>query len=358
MTLPTSLTRLLDLSLPIIQGPMAGGVSTPALVAAVSAGGGLGSLGAAYLTPEQVVAAARAVRQATDRPFAINLFCPQPAPAQPDEAALQRALAAVGSAHRRLGLPAPVPPQPVPEPFEAQFAAVLESGARVFSFTFGIAPATAIEAAHRRGMKVIGTASTVAEALALEHAGVDAVVALGSESGGHRATFQGAFEDALIGSIALVPQMVDAVKIPVIASGGIMDGRGLAAALCLGAAGVQMGTAFLTTKESGAPQPHKAAVLAAREDQTRLTRAFSGRPARGVVNTFMEQAADVALDFPLQNTLTRGMRNAAAQQGRAEYLSLWSGQAPRLARAEGAVTVLERTAREARQLLGRLAAPG
>jgi nitronate monooxygenase len=171
--------------------------------------------------------------------------------------------------------------------FDAQLEAALDTGASVFSFTFGIFPPSAIGAIKSRGLFLMGTATTVDEALALERSGVDAVVTQGSEAGGHRGTFLSDFEAGMVGTISLVPQVVDAVSIPVIASGGIMDGRGIAAALALGATAVQMGTAFLTCDESGVPDVYREAILSARENGTRLTRAFSGRPARGIVNRFM-----------------------------------------------------------------------
>jgi nitronate monooxygenase len=180
---------------------------------------------------------------------------------------------------------------------------------------------------------------------------VDAVVAQGSEAGGHRGTFQGDFASGMVGGISLVPQMVDAVRIPVIASGGIMDGRGIVAALALGASAVQMGTAFLTCEEAGIPDAYKEAILTAHEDQTRITRAFSGRPARGIVNRFMvevefNQSDDAILPFPLQNSLTRPLRMEAAKQGRSEFLSLWSGQGVRLARRQPAAELVARLAKE------------
>jgi nitronate monooxygenase len=186
--------------------------------------------------------------------------------------------------------------------FQEQLDAVFETDASAFSFTFGSLPADAIAAIKNHGVSVFGTATTVSEAIALEKTGVDGIVAQGSDAGGHRGTFQGEFSAAMIGTMALVPQIVDAVNIPVIASGGIMDGRGIVAAL--GAAAVQMGTAFLTCHEAGVPAAYKEAILTAREDQTRVTRAFSGRPARGIVNRFMreiesENGEDAILPFPL-----------------------------------------------------------
>src|SRR5437764_11241826 len=207
----------------------------------------------------------------------------------------------------------------------------------------------AVAAIKRRNMFLIGTATTVEEALQLEKSGVDAVVTQGSEAGGHRGTFVGDFAQGMIGTISLVPQVIDAVRVPIIASGGIMDGRGIVAALALGAQAVQMGTAFLTCHESGISEAYKEAILNAHEDQTRLTRAFSGRPARGIVNRFMTEVESAEgggaiLPFPLQNALKRPLRSAAAKQGRAEMLSLWAGQGVRLARRQTAAQLVERLA--------------
>jgi nitronate monooxygenase len=350
----TALMRRLGLAHPVIQAPLAGGGDTPAMVAAVSAAGGIGFIGAAYLTPTQIVEAAGAVRQRTDRPFGINLFAPVPVPAAPVNPAA--AVARVAPYYVELGLPPPVAPAAGGFALADQLTAALDSGAAAFSFTFGIMPADAITAAKSRGMAVLGTATTVAEAVALERAGVDAVVAQGSEAGGHRGSFAVDFEVGMIGTMALVPQAVDAVSVPVVASGGIMDGRGIAAALALGADAVQMGTAFLTCAEAGIPEAYKQAILDAREDGTRLTRAFSGRPARGIVNRFLgeiERAGDI-LPFPLQNALTRPLRAAAAKQGRAEFLSLWAGQGLRLARRQTAAELIQRLARETAEAIGRL----
>ena len=347
MSRATILTGRLGLRHPVIQAPLAGGGDTPALVAAVAEAGALGFIGASYLTPGQIVEAARAVRARTTRPFGINLFAPLPAPEPPREPG--RALDRLEPFYAELALPRPELPTLATDPFGEQLAAALESGAAAFSFTFGLLPAAALAAIRARGMLVIGTATTVGEAVSLETAGVDAIVTQGSEAGGHRGTFAGTFEAGLVGTMALVPQVVDAVKVPVIASGGIMDGRGIAAALALGASAVQMGTAFLTCHEAGIPDAYKEAILRAHEDETRLTRAFSGRPARGIVNRFMteiDRTPESILPFPLQNALTRPLRSAAARQGRAELLSLWAGQAVRLARRQSAADLIARLALE------------
>jgi len=361
MSFQTVLTRRLKLAHPILQAPLAGGGDTPALVAAVGAAGGLGFIGAAYLTPQQIVDASRAVRARTARPFGISLFAPISMPEAPQDP--QPALERVAPFYAELGLPPPAVPVAAADSFGEQLAAALDSGASVFSFTLGVLPANAIDAIKGRGMFLIGTATTVEEAVELEQAGVDAVVMQGSEAGGHRGTFARDFESSMVGTIALVPQVIDAVKVPVIASGGIMDGRGIAAALALGAGAVQMGTAFLTCDEAGIPEAYKEAILAAREHETRLTRAFSGRPARGIVNRFMTEveragAAGAILPFPLQNALTRPLRSAAAKQGRAEFLSLWAGQGVRMARREPAASLVKRLADETDAVLNRLAASG
>ncbi|MFP5512291.1 MAG: NAD(P)H-dependent flavin oxidoreductase [Alphaproteobacteria bacterium] len=328
-----SLERL-GLRSPVIQAPMAGGGDTAALVAAVNQAGGLGFVGAAYLTDAQIAERALDIRSRTALPFGINLFAPTPAPGPAPMMA--DALSRVAPFHAELGLPEAEEPYFAGDGFDRQFAALLDSGAAYYSVTFGLPPAESVAAAKARGMRVLGTATTVAEAVALEQAGVDAVIAQGSEAGGHRGSFIGDPAANLVGTMALVPQMADAVGIPVIASGGIMDGRGIAAALALGATAVQLGTVFLTSDEAGIPEAHKTVILTAREDQTRLTRAFSGRPARGIVNRFMEAvedpaAPDAVLPFPLQNALTRPLRTAAGKAGRAEFLSLWAGQGLRLA---------------------------
>jgi nitronate monooxygenase len=343
MNFRTGLARRLGVRYPVIQAPMAGGAATPDLVAAVGEAGGFGFFGAAYSSPGQIAELGAELRARSSRPFGVNLFAPTPEPGEVD---LSPMLEIIAGYHDQLGLPPPEPPHWRPDPFEPRLEAVLASGAAALSFTFGKLPPEAVEAVKERGLVLIGTATTVTEAVELEQSGVDAVVAQGSEAGAHRGTFAGAFEDAMIGTMALVPQVVDAVSVPVVASGGIMDGRGVAAALALGAQAVQMGTAFLTCREAGIPKAHKDAILTAREeDVTRTTRAFSGRPARGIVNRFMREVeigggGEHILPFPLQNEVTRRLRSEAARQGNAEFLSLWAGQGLRMARGVGAAELM------------------
>ena len=348
MAVRTWLTDLLGLSIPVIQAPMAGGGDTVELVAASSNAGALGCIGAAYLTPEQIIDRGRAVRARTSRPFGVNLFAPMEAPIANDSV-LQKAIEAIAPYYQQLGLPAPAPPQLPKTSFDDQLPAALECGARLFSFTFGALPPATVKKIKDRGILVAGTATTVSEAKILVETGVDAVIAQGSEAGGHRGTFAAEFESGSIGSMALIPQVADAVPVPVIASGGIMDGRGIASALLLGAAAIQMGTAFLACDESGIPQAYKDAIFSASEHQTRITRAFSGRPARGIINRVLrdyEETPGAVLPFPLQNALTRPLRTEAAKQNCSEYLSLWAGQGLGMARRGSVAQLIEKLAAE------------
>jgi nitronate monooxygenase len=325
--------RTHGLSVPVVLAPMGGGPSTPELVAAVSKAGGLGSLAAAYSSSERIEQDIAEVRELTTRPFAVNLFSPQA------QLPLSDGVNAVADFlrpyHERLGLKAPELPQKPIESFDDQLDAVCKGSPPIVSFTFGLLPLKAAERLKEQGTYLIGTATTVEEARQLEQSGVDAIIAQGSEAGAHRGTFAVPAEEALIGTVALVPQVADAVGVPVIASGGIMDGRGIVAALALGASAVQMGTAFLACKEAGTSATYRDALLKAREDQTTLTRAFSGRMARGLSNEFIEQwnaSGLTHLPYPWQNAFTQQMRRAASSAQQAGLLSLWAGQGVRMIR--------------------------
>jgi nitronate monooxygenase len=306
----TRLTELLGIRLPLVQAPMAGGPSTPELVAAVSEAGGLGSLAGG--TPESLRAAIRSVRARTGRPFAVNPFAPleQPQASAETIAAVHRALAPFRA---QLGLPQPEAPPPPAPGWEQLVEVVVEERVPVLSFTFGIPPLEGLDCV------TIGTATSAAEAVALERAGVDAVVAQGAEAGGHRGG------DALVPLRELVPQVVAAVSVPVVAAGGLMDGADVAAALALGAEGAQLGTAFLATPESGAPPAHKRALREPHESV--LTSAYSGRAARAIRTPLidaLEQAAAQA-PYPLQAALVADVRRAAAAHDRADLMFLLAG---------------------------------
>ncbi len=334
-----------ELRIPVIQAPMAGAnITTPQMVAAVSKAGGMGSLAGGYVSAADTERQIRAVRELTDLPFAINLFAPSSRRAGPGDVARQLQLLA--PIHQELGIDPPSLAEPL-DSFDEQVEVILEARLPVVSFTFGVLPPAAMDRLHAKGAYLIGTATTVHEAKQLEAAGADAIVAQGAEAGAHRGTFTVPPAPALVGTIALVPQIVDAVRIPVVASGGIMDGRGVVAALALGASAVQMGTAFLTTDECGASAVYKQAVLDAADDSTSLTRAFSGRWARGIRNRFMELSeSSEPLDYPRQNSLTGPMRAAAGRQGNRDYLSLYAGQGAKLARRLPVATLMAALQRE------------
>jgi nitronate monooxygenase len=314
---------------------MAGGPSTPELAAAVTDAGGLGTLAGAYLTPEQLREEGRHLRALTRGPFGANLFAGgYDAGVRGDVKPLLELLA---ETHATLGLPPPsVAPVP-PDPFPAQLEAVLELRPALFSFTFGIPDAATLDRVRRAGILTAGTATSVEEARRLAEAGVDVVVAQGAEAGGNRGTFEGPPEASMTPTLALVAEIVRVVPLPVVATGGLMEGRDVARALAAGAAAAQLGTAFLACPESGASPAYKQAILRAHDDTTVVTRAFSGRPARGLRNAFItaaESRAGAVLPYPLQNAMTRAMRQAAAKQGRGVPLAL--GGPGRRARAGAA----------------------
>ena len=319
---------------PILLAPMAGSGGTPELAAAVSNAGGLGAWGGGYAKPEEIAATIRRIRDLTKHPFSINFF----AGGYETECALdaQPMLDIVGEVHARLGLPPPVLPAMPRSPFDEQLEAVLEERPPVFSFTFGMPSSAQIAALKKRGIAIAGTATTIEEARRLAHAGVDAIAAQGAEAGAHRGSFAAPFEQSMVPLAVLLRGICAGVALPVIASGGIMDGRDVATAMTLGAAAVQLGTAFLPCPESGAPPVYKRALLEAGNDTTVITRAFTGRPARGIANTFIAMVAGkehAILPFRQQNDLTRPMRNAAGQQGLADFISLWAGQGVARSRA-------------------------
>ncbi len=317
---------------PIFQAPMAGGVTTPEMAAAVSNAGGLGSLASAYSTPQEIAAEIARLRSLTARPFAVNLFAYEIPPLDRDPNPM---LARLAGYHAELGLPAPALPERPGERFAEQAAAVLAARVPVFTFSFGIPEPELLAAFRAAGTALAGTATTVREAELLAAAGVDAVIVQGAEAGAHRGTFDRPFEESMVPMLALTREAARAISLPVVAAGGIMDGAGIRAALAAGAAAVQMGTAFIPCPESAASAAYKRAVLAASADTTAVTRAFSGRPARGLRNRFMEEIdphLEEILPYPWQNATTRPLRAAAGRAGRAEFLSLWAGQNARLAR--------------------------
>ena len=327
--------RLLDLfgcELPIVQAPMAGAQAS-ALAVAVSQAGGLGSLPCALLSLEQMRAELQIIRQQTDRPFNLNFFCHRPpAPDAAREAAWIERLARY---RRELGVErATVPGGRAP--FNDETCALVEAfRPRVVSFHFGLPERRLFERVKATGAAIVSSATTVAEACWLEANGVDAVIAQGAEAGGHRGVFLRDDVSSQPGTFALVPQVVDAVRVPVIAAGGIGDGRGIVAALALGAAGVQIGTAYLLTPEATISPLYRAALKAARDDETVLTNVFTGRPARGIVNRAIRELGPMSAEapsFPNAANAMLPLRQKAEAAGSSDFTPLWSGQAPRFAR--------------------------
>lgn len=335
-----TLTDLFGIDAPIVLGPF-GGLSSVELTAAVSGAGGLGSYGLYGYSADRISDTIAALRSATDRPFAVNVWLPTGDEVTPADVELAPVIEALAPLYDELGLPHPSPPAEFLPDIDAQLTAIMDAAPAVLSVVYGVPSERIVAAAHSRGIRIIGTATTVAEAVALAESGVDAVVASGAEAAGHRVSFLASPEDSLVGTLALVPQVVDAVDLPVIAAGGIADRRGVAAAFALGAVGVQIGTAFLRTRQSAATEAHRRAIAEAPDTGTVLTRAMSGRLARGIPNRAMRtiETAGVIAPFPAQNWATGQFRAEAGRRGDGELVSLWAGQAAGLATRDDALDV-------------------
>lgn len=345
MSITPTLLQRIGMQRPIIQAPMTGS-DTPALAAAVSRAGGLGSLGCGARSPVAMREAAAAVRAATDQPFAMNLFVLDTP--SPDAAEVRAALERLAPLYERLQVPLQAPSAWCQD-FAAQFETLLELRPAVASFTFGLLTPEQVRHLHRVGSLVVGTATTVAEALAWQNVGADAVVASGVEGGGHRGTFLSDWESSQIGTMALVPACVDALEIPVIAAGGIMDGQGIRAALALGAVAAQLGTAFIACAESSADAAYRAALTSPAAHHTAMTRAISGRPARCLANRFTAWGAEAALQppaYPIAYDAGKALNAAAKAKGEGGFGAQWAGQGAPLARALPAAELISLLARE------------
>ncbi len=350
------LTSRMGLQFPIIQGPL-GGLSSQRLTAAVSNYGGLGSFGAHGLQPDTIRKAIREIKALTSKPFAMNLWVSmedEGAFKSTDEA-FDRSLAPLAKHIESVGGSKPSYRPYEPIRFDDQVQVLLDEGISVFSFIYGIPSQQILDGFRSKGIALIGTATTVDEAIALEQAGVDVIAASGFEAGGHRGSFLNPAEDSLTGTMALVPQVVDAVQIPVVAAGGIGDARGIPAAFALGAEGVQMGTAFLACEESGASTLHRKAILSGQAKETALTRGFTGRLARGIRNRLLDelnQKGVEILPYPLQRVLVRHLSIPAEKAGRPELLPLWAGQSANLTRISDVRTLLDTLVREISEIGG------
>jgi len=332
-----------ELAHPIVQAPMGGGASTPALAAAVSDAGGLGFLGAGYLAVEAVRADVEALRALTRRPFGVNLFAP-PQPV-PDPEAVQRYARALGD---RYGGPLGEPRHD-DDGWEAKLALVAELRVPIVSFTFGCPPADVVARLHDAGAAVWATVTTPVEARIAERAGADALVVQGAEAGGHRATFDDTAPTDL-GLLAALQLIAAASRLPLVATGGLATGRSIAAVLVAGAVAAQLGTAFMLCPEAATSEPHRRAL--AGDGETALTRAFTGRTGRGIVNRFQrDHSASAPLGYPDVHHITAPLRKAARERGDSDGFHLWAGQAHPLAEPLPAAELVRRLAEEARAAL-------
>jgi len=366
MTLRTPLCDLLGIEHPIVQSGM-GGVAGPDLVAEVSKAGGLGIIAALNVPPDKVREAIRQVRAATTRPFGVNQFMPDSLRPPADPASIpERTVAEIQSTlngfRTRLGLPTTTArPPAVPDLIDATFEVILEERVPVWSIGLGRPSPEQVQRAHERGIKVMAMVTTVEDARAVASAGVDVIVAQGAEAGGHRSTWtkRRTADEACVGTLALIPQVVDAVNVPVVAAGGIADGRGLVAALALGAAGVLLGTRFVATRESAAPEFQKKTLLESESQATIVTDAITGLWARYLRNTYTtEYDASGAPVFPalVQSRAAQDIFGHAARQADAAWFPMPTGQSVGLIRdLPGAAEVVERVVGEAREVLAGLA---
>ncbi len=350
----TRVTRKLGIDYPILQGPFAG-VPSHRLAAIVSNKGGLGAIGAHGLEGLAIREAVDQVRSQTNRPFAVNLWVStsDPGIARIDSEATSSYISALATYYAELGTEPPSSLQFKVQDFGCQFRAAIDARVPVLSFTFGPPPAEMLDECRKFAIPTIGTATTPDEARVLEQAGLDLVIASGTEAGGHRGSFLVPSGDSLIGTFSLLPQVVDAVKIPVIAAGGVADGRGITAAFALGAEAVLIGSAFLACVESGASEAHRSALLSISAQGTGLTSTLTGRMARAVKNRIMSETTatiSTPLPYPAQHALIRTVTDPASLQQRADLMPLWAGQSSGLIRSTEAAALMT-------DLIGNIHAP-
>jgi len=341
----TELTRRLGIAHPIVQGPF-GGVPTVQLAAAVGKAGGLGSYGCYTHSPDEITRIATDIRALTDKPFMFNLWVSvnDPGGDRLDPDRFEAAWKVFAPIYAELGVDKPRPPERLVHGFEAQVEALIEARPAVFSFIFGIPKPSILAECSRRGIVTVGAATTLAEAEALDQAGVDVILATGFEAGGHRPSFLARAEDSLMGTLTLTRLVAAKIKRPVIAAGGIVDKAGIQAAFDLGASAVQLGTAFLACGESGAPPQHRDMLFSDAGRRTVLTRAYSGRLCRGIPNRLIETltpSADGMPPFPIPGWFTAPLRRAAAEQGRADFMALLSGQGAPLLKHRDVSSLME-----------------
>lgn len=352
----TKITNLLGIKYPILQGPMGAGFSTPALLAAVSNAGGLGSLGAYTLSPEEIVQADKDIRAVTNKPYNINLWV-----SDVDESLINypaEKLKKISQLFKpyfdELDIPLPDLSVNIPSKFEKQVETLFAIRPAVFSFIFGIPSKEILAECRRLGIKTVGAATTLDEALALEEAQVDAIVAAGFEAGGHRPSFLKPAQDSFTGLFTLIQQLKAKINTPIIAAGGIADAKGISAALMLGADAVQLGTAFLACEESGATPLHKEMLFSDESTYTTLSISLTGRTGRMIANRISAEVPfeTEVLPFPLQTRLLAPLKAAALKQGRTDMISFWSGQNATVLKHHSAIHLMQSLIDETTGLLG------
>jgi len=348
----TKFTDLLGIKYPIVQGPFGGGLSSVELTCTVSNAGALGSFGGQPFTAKEIIETCITIRKATDKPFNINLWVNDRDErlAKFYDEDYKKLTDLFRPYFNELGLQIPERPKDFGATFEEQVEAIFETKPTVFSFVYGIPPENVLEKCRQLGIKTVGAATTVDEAIALEKAGADALVATGFEAGGHRVSFLKTAEDSLTGTFSLIPQVADSVKIPIIAAGGIADARGIKAALALGADAVQMGTAFLATNQSNASQDHKDKLFSPESKYTALTKIFTGRLSRGIRNRLIEELKgkeDLLAPYPLQGKFMNYLKAyPATANSNPEFKSYWAGQSASLLKHRDAKVLIESLVKE------------
>lgn len=352
----TKFTKLLGIDYPIVQGPFGGGLSSVKLASTVSNSGGIGSFGGQPFSSKEIIETCIEIRKLTNKPFNINLWVNDRdiSLATFDEEDYKKLIELFKPYLNELGLPIPERPTNFGAKFEEQIEAIYEAKPAIFSFVYGIPSSDILENCRRLGIKIVGTATTVDEAIALENAGVDAIVATGFEAGGHRVSFLRSAEDSLTGTFSLIPQVTDNVKIPIIAAGGIADVRGINAALALGADAVQMGTAFLATSQSNASQDHKDKLFTSDAKYTTLTKVFTGRLSRGIRNRLTEELKnyeDLFAPYPLQSKFMSLLKvYPATVDSNPDFKSYWAGQSASLLKHRDAKILMETLVNEMNKL--------
>jgi nitronate monooxygenase len=352
----TKLTELLGIRYPILQGPFGGGLSSVELVATVSNLGGLGGYGAYTMSASEIYAIDQQIKAATDQPYNLNLWVSDTdaVDGTVSDEAYDKVKARFQPYFDETGIELPPKPAPFKSRFEDQIQAVLDIRPKVFSFMFGIPSADILEACRRRGIKLVGAATTLDEALALQNAGVDMIIASGFEAGGHRPSFLAPAEQSLTGSFVLLQLIREKVNLPIIAAGGIANGRGVAAALTLGADAAQIGTAFLACEESGALPVHREALFSESARYTTLSRAFTGRLGRGInTGLAIEMIGKESgmLPFPLQTSFMSSLRKAALEQQKFDMVLFWGGQIAPILKHRKAAELMQSLTKETTEIL-------